>query len=215
MTGRPQAGAEQPVSTASLLEASRRLDWRFLFPEVALGRVGCLGPPMAAEPDDALREALRLFSAEFQSIDALPEGLGQPEYTLIVARQLDPGYVPALAGLLGPGSFLYVELQRTFRPTLPLRRPTQSPHDWVAGLEHAGFRDVEAHWFWPDFFTCLEIVPLADRGALLLSLSRRRGAWSSRIKAVLAGWLVRLGFFPSIAPCVGIVARWPKGSATR
>ena len=56
----------------------------------------------------------------------------------------------------------------------------------------AGEEDV-AHWHFPDFESCLEIVPLGDRRAVSLSLQRRQRRLRYVAAASFAGMTVTSG----------------------
>ena len=63
----------EAVSHDALLQASRRVDWRFLLPEAELGRVACIG-----ETDPDLVRSLRLFSSELTASQAASANEDEP-----------------------------------------------------------------------------------------------------------------------------------------
>jgi hypothetical protein len=69
-----------PPSHDALLQASRRVDWRFLPAEPELGRVAYLG-----SDDPELVESLRLFSAGFTASGASNSG-ERDSHGLVVLR---------------------------------------------------------------------------------------------------------------------------------
>jgi hypothetical protein len=187
-----------------LLEASRRIDWRFLLPDPELRDVAYLGTQQPV-----LIDALRRFSRSLCVMEAVVDSGVRAEYDLVVLSQPgDDGLLQHSAELARPGGYLYVEARRSRLSAIPrwgrkgkrLRRPS----DYIARLLELGLTDAEAWWHWPDFERCGELVPLADRRALLLSLARRHG---SPAKSLLARWLVRLGLFEHAVACFSVLAR--------
>src|SRR5262249_5861925 len=72
---------------------------------------------------------------------------------------------------------------------------------YLVAVERLGLAEAVAHWHWPNFEACAEIVPLADPDALLLALKRRRSGAGARLKAALWRALLRGGPFARLAPC--------------
>src|SRR5207253_5953374 len=90
-------------------------------------------------------------------------------------------------------------------------RPGSGPRlryaaDYIAAIARLGLSDAEAHWHWPDFESCAEIVPLADRDALELAFARRHGR-AAQLKAAAGRLLVRGGLLARLVPCFSVVAR--------
>jgi hypothetical protein len=207
-TSAPTLSAAELHSDA-LLQASRRLDWRFLLPDPTLGQVAYSGPGRGA-----LLASLRLFSASLAVLDPAAADGAQTQYDLVVASA--PAY-PALvraAAPVRPGGFLYVEIYRPFR--LLRRRArgaaARAPQlrdaaDYVAVIERQGFGEVAAYWHWPNFETCAEIVPLDDRAAVLLAFARRRSGAMARVKSAFGRGLVRSGLLAWAVPCFSVVGR--------
>lgn len=218
------------MDTDALLQASRRLDWRFLLPHPELGHVGYLGAA-----DDELFESLRLFSAAITRIDLSSIGGGSAaarRYDVVVLS--DPSYedLAAAPGLLRPGGSLYLEGRRHLSPLARSTRVSTrtepqagegggrvrvprlgSAADYMQATRRLSLVDVRAYWHWPDFERCAEIVPLDDQAALLHALSRRRSAGIARIKAKLGRSLVKLDYMERLAPCFSIVGQRPDLSA--
>lgn len=195
----------------ALLQASRRLDWRFLLPDPSLRQVAYSGPGRGT-----LLDSLRLFSESLTLLDPAVADGAQAQYDLVVASA--PAY-PALAraaAAVRPGGFLYVEVYRPFRL---LRRRARgaaagTPQlrdaaDYVAVIERQGFGEVAAYWHWPNFENCAEIVPLDDRAAVLLAFARRRSGAAARLKSAFGRGLVRSGLLAWAVPCFSIVGRKP------
>src|SRR5262245_35723918 len=101
IAGEPHAANNQAtqLDADALLQASRRVDWRFLLPDPNLGRVAYLGPARGA-----LLESLRLFSVSL----ALGEAAGA-QYDVVVAHNPSLDGLRHAAELVRPGGFLYLE----------------------------------------------------------------------------------------------------------
>jgi hypothetical protein len=194
----------------ALLQASRRVDWRFLLPDPNLGRVAYFGPARAP-----LLDSLRLFSASLEVGEAA--GADGAHYDIVVARGACLDELRWASELVRPGGFLYVEAygplhRRWLRHGLG--RWPRFAADFVAAVEQLGLVEAQAHWHWPNFESCAEIVPLADPDALLLALARRRSGASARLKSALGRALLRSGLFVRLVPCFSVVARKPEPAKT-
>jgi hypothetical protein len=189
----------------ALLQASRRVDWRFLLPDPNLGRVAYLGPARGA-----LLDSLRLFSATLAVGEAA--GLGGAQYDAVVAHAPSLDGLRRAAGLVQPGGYLYVEAYGPLHRRRLGRGSGRWPRfaaDYVAAVERLGLVEATAYWHWPNFDACAEIVPLADRDTLLLAMGRRRSGAGARLKSALGRALLRSGLFVRLAPCFSVVARKP------
>src|SRR5690554_4262812 len=94
-------------STDALLQASRRLDWRFLLGGPELDRV-----LYAGRPQGTLWESLRLFSGSLSVLETTE--LGAAAYDVGVARNPKPQALRHLTSLLRPGGWLYAEIDGPF-----------------------------------------------------------------------------------------------------
>jgi SAM-dependent methyltransferase len=197
------SGPAVSLDADALLQASRRVDWRFLLPDPNLGRVAFLGP--ARGP---LLESLRLFSTAL----AVNEPAGQDRlYDVVVAVDPTHALLRRAARLLRPDGHLYVEAHAPFKPAQLLRggRPRFAAGH-VAAMQRLGLVEAVAYWHWPNFESCAEIVPLGERDALLLALARRRSGAGAWLKSALGHALLRSGLFERLAPCFSVVARKPE-----
>lgn len=193
----PSATPAAESDPDALLQASRRLDWRFLLPDPALRSVGYSGPARGA-----LLDSLRLFCASLALLDASGDAAAQ--YDLVVARTPTPAALARAAAAVRPGGFLYVEVRQSLRPGGPRPRGVA---DYVAVIARHGFEEVTAYWHWPNFEACAEIVALDQRNALLLALARRRAGSGARLKSALGRALVRSGLMARVVPCFSVVGR--------
>ena len=190
----------------ALLQASRRVDWRFLLPDPNLGRVAYLGPAHGA-----LLGSLRLFSASL----AVGEAADGTLHDVVVAHNPSLDQLRRAAGLVRPGAYLYVEAYGPLHRRRLRRGPGRWPcfaADYQAAIERLGLAEAVAHWHWPSFEACAEIVPLADPDAMLLALGRRRSGAGARLKSALGRALLRAGLFARLAPCFSVVARKPEAA---
>jgi hypothetical protein len=209
MTSEKLATASNPAAALdadALLQASRRVDWRFLLPDPNLGRVAYLGPRRGA-----LLDSLRLFSATLVVGEAT--GVGGAQHDVVVAHAPSLDGLRRAAGLVRPGGFLYVEaygLVHRRRLGRGFSRWPRFAADYVGAIERLGLAEATAHWHWPNFESCAEIVPLADQGALLLTMRRRRSGAGARLKSIFGRVLLRSGLFVRLAPCFSVVARKPE-----
>jgi hypothetical protein len=182
------------------LQTSRRLDWRFLFPDPRLRRVACLGAR-----DGELLVALKQFS-EF--LEILPPGLGSTlgrrgaaSFDLVVLQSPTPRDLHTAFAILKPGGYLYWEFDRA-----ELKR-IRSVRAYRRLLEQYSPTQIETHWHRPNFSECLEIIPLEDQRALKFALSRARNSFSGRLKMAAGRALRRMGLLPSVVRCFSFTAR--------
>ncbi|HEY3228582.1 MAG TPA: hypothetical protein VGJ87_05130 [Roseiflexaceae bacterium] len=192
-----------PLDADTLLQASRRVDWRFLLPDPNLGRVAYIGPARGPQV-----EALRLFSASLTFVEASERtGVSSAQHDVVVVSDATCATLQWAAELLRPGGWLYVEAYGLFARHGPRHFGwPRFVHDYIVAIERCGFGAVEAYWHWPDFETCLEIIPLGNRAALLYALARRQSSASARLKSALGRWLLRTGLLAQVIPCFSIVA---------
>jgi len=188
----------------ALLQASRRVDWRFLLPNPDLGQVVYIGSARGALP-----ESLRLFSASLTVLET-PRARGDTvQYDVVVASGPSYPTLRQMARLVRPGGFLYVEAHRRLWPGRPssVKVPQlRCAADYIAVVERLGFVEARAYWHWQNFESCNEIIPLDDRAALLHAFTRRRSDRVTRLKSALGRWLVQVGVFARLVPCFSVVA---------
>lgn len=195
------AGPGRSPDADARLQASRRLDWRFLLPDPALGRVAYVG---AAQP--ALIEALQLLAAQVDLWTAASSGAenalpGSPDaYGLVVAHAPAAGAFEATlrqaAALLRPGGTLYLET----RGRLTRR---------LAALRRVGLANVAAYWIWPNFAACTKIIPVDHLATVAQFEGARLNRWGV---GRLLPRLARSRLAHDLIPCLGIVAQRPSGN---
>jgi hypothetical protein len=194
-------------SSYEILQTSRRVDWRFLLPHPDLGRAACLG-----RVDEPLLEALGQCAAELTSF-AAPKATRRAAdrrslYDLVVVVDPGPRDLELAAGLLRPDGWLYAEHTRSLGTRV--REAPAFPRLATRALEALGFVEVQAHWHWPNFASCEEIVPLCDAAAIGLMLARRR-VYGARAKVGLARLLLVGGLFGAAVRHVSLLGRLSRG----
>ncbi len=197
----------------SALQASRRVDWRFLLPDPNLGQVAYVGSARGA-----LVESLQLFSASLTVL-----GISRMQipptarYDVVVSTAPSYETLEWAAELVRSGGFIYFEAGwlltlRGLRSRFGNKSTAQAPWlgfgaDYVAALEKLGFEDVQANWHWPDFESCTRIIPLANREALLQAFLPPHYGVHAWLKAEFGLWLLHLGVLSRLVPCFSIVGR--------
>jgi hypothetical protein len=172
------------IDSDALLQASRRVDWRFLLPDPKLGRVAYIGLEQ-----NALLQSLQLFA---ESLDVFePAAINSSvagQFDVVVVRSPDFVALRGAVALMRPGGYLYIEgsgllwslRQRTRRKgAMSLQKPRLwSPADHVAFLGELGLSEAQTYWVWPNFERCTRMLPLDDR---LVFLSSRRSSWGAAL----------------------------------
>jgi hypothetical protein len=195
----------EAVSHDALLQASRRVDWRFLLPRPELGRVACMG-----ETDPELVRSLRLFSSELTASQSAGANEREASHDLVVLRNASLDELDAARLQLQPGGWLYVEVERPGRRKRA--RAARSARGYARALRKLGLVDVNAYVHWPDFASCRAIVPLEDAVAVRYGLERGRvnGArFMTRFAPVLAV-THQLAHF---VPCTSVLGQLPSSGA--
>jgi aminoglycoside phosphotransferase (APT) family kinase protein len=184
----------------SLLRASHRIDWRFLLPNVRLGRVACLGD------DDELIASLTAAGASVEVFEAPKlRHPGAPLFDGVVVSASAIGYASFARALLEQGGWLYVEL-----PPKRLMRSPGLSRRYRQRLLQLGFHRVETYWHFPNFRFRRAIVPLFDRSALHAALARRENTLVDRTKAIVAKLLAEVGLLESFVRHVTLLAVLPQ-----
>lgn len=186
----------------ALLQASRRLDWRFLLPEPELGRVACVGVD-----DPNLVESLRLLGSEATVVEAGGPWEELAPHDVVVLRNPAEAELAAAVPLLSPGGWMYVEVDGTGGRRLP--EGPRTARCYAAALRRLGLIEVQGHLHWPDFRSCAAIVPLGDALAVRLALARRRQNGGARLVARLAPLLAACNLLAVVAPSASVLARRP------
>jgi aminoglycoside phosphotransferase (APT) family kinase protein len=183
----------------------RRLDWRFLLPDPRLGSVAYLGRP------SPLLAALREAAPALSVVGGRETAERARPSDLVVLREPAGTHLAEALRWLRPGGWLYLEGRGG--PGARLRGARLGcPSQAASALRALGLRDLRAHWHWPDFERCAELVPL-DQDSLARALARRRVDGPARLKVALALRLAERGSLADWVPCFSLVARRPAAVA--
>lgn len=189
-----------PRGTDALLQASRRLDRRFLLPEPELGRVASVGVD-----DPNLVDSLRLFGREATALEAVRSRDELAPQDVVVLRNPSRAELAAAVPLLRPGGWLYVEIARP--PGWPRPGRLKSAGGYARALRRLGLADVEAYVHWPDFGSCGAIVRLNDAVAVRHALARKRRGGGVPFASRLAPLLVATGLLGAAVTSASAVGR--------
>jgi hypothetical protein len=185
-----------PFGDSSVLDLSRRVDWRFLLPSPALGHVAVLG-----DGDADLLKALHTFSVSVTQHSAAPDAKDS-HYDLVVVAQSSAERIGWAATLASPRAVLYAEVDRR---ALPRPERLRHPAHHVRILERLGFEEVDVYWHWPNFTRCTSICPLFDHTALALAIQRSGSNLADRLRAAGGRVALATGLLPWLIPCFSLV----------
>lgn len=191
----------------TLLQASRRVDWRFLLPEPALGKVVCTG---ACDGD--LLESLELLATSVTVLEGRDEKSATAgSFDLAVLCAPTRGELERAVSLLRPGGSVYLEARSVVRD----RRLSQLASGYARTFERLGLEDTQLFWHVPSFSRASAIVPLSEPRAVRSFLRRRRGRTHARFGARLGRLLAGTPLLALTAPHVSLVARRRDGTHPR
>lgn len=192
----------------------RRLDWRFLLPEIKYQNIAYLG-----KPDKELLDVLKHIFGEAQVLELGDlEKENNESFDLVVLNGVGIEDVKLVAPLMKPEGVLYWEVNRLgdfksgwgssaginkFKSIWSFFSMASS---YVRILTQSGFLDVESYWHRPDFLTCKEIIPLHESAALNHVFSNNAGNGLKRFKFMIGRTAMRLGLLNVLAPCFSLVA---------
>lgn len=185
------------------LASIRRVDWRFLLPETALGTVAVVGPV-----DEAVLSGLRQVAARVVGPDDDAASGDTPPADLVVTMAASRAVLDRAVRRVPAGGWIYAGAG-------PRRASGRASLREVEGaVRAAGFIDVRRSWHWPSEPAALEIVPLDDARAVRLTLDRRRSGRAARVKATMAGVALRLHILERVVPGWSVIGRRPGGATT-
>ncbi len=188
-----------PVSLP--LELWRRLDWRFLLPELPSGPIVCAG-----RPGDDLRSALPLLGSAVHHVtsdrdwDAVTGTSG-----LVVLVDPTPSQLGRAVAACRPGGWVYAEVRRSLRRF----RGPRTLLGWRRAFAAAGLESATAHWHARDIATCSRIIPVDAAGALRHLLGEPQGIRFGHVLAAVGLVTLQAGLFPAAIPEGSVIGRRP------
>jgi len=191
----------------ALLQASRRVDWRFLLPDPDLGETAYIG-----RADASLIDSLRQFSRSLTIIEPGQSAITKPShFTLVVASNPSRSALCEAADLTRAGGFVYVEVdRRVSRQSSPRHSRDSQPRGvtgYLSCMQQLNLSEPQVHWHWPNFESCNEIIPLPDRAAGICTLRRRGSSSQARWKRRLARLLLETRLLSRFVPCFSVIAQ--------
>jgi hypothetical protein len=201
--GRAQHAGDGPLDPALLLQASRRVDWRFLLPRPQLAATVYMG-----RSDAALIAALRAHA----DLTILGEERLRPptsSFDLAVLKDASLGSIRAGRDLVRPGGWVYAEVRSVRWGHGPVAIGARPVSRWCRAFAQAGLTEVTAHWHVPNHDAAAFLVPLGDQGAVRLVLGRHQGSASGRAKAILGRVLAAAGLIELAVRDASVLGRRP------
>lgn len=206
-TTEPTSTRETPSQDA-LLQASRRVDWRFLLPAPDLCETAYVG-----RTDASLIDSLRQFSSSLTIFEHGHSAVAKrSQFPLVVASNPSRSELRQAAELTRLGGFVYVEVDKQWsrkssRSKSRDNRPPRGVRGYLAAMQQLNLSEPRVHWHWPNFDACNEIIPLHDRVAGICALKRRGSSSRARWKTRLARVLLETRLLETFVPCFSIIAR--------
>jgi hypothetical protein len=209
--GQEHVGRKENYPFSELIHIARRIDWRFLLPNPALGKVACLGVK-----DRSHLEALQLFSQSLSILSEVDLDRGDEfGYDIVVISGSDIKGIQKATDMVKPGGCLYMESFGYFNQLL---RNLKNDGGRINGLHlyglrdysrllgEQGFTDIQFHWHWPNFRECTKIIPLEDKTVQYAFLYARRSI-KARLRSLIGRLLLRLGLLESLVPHFSMIAK--------
>ena len=206
---RAQHAGGGPPDPALLLQASRRVDWRFLLPRPRLAATVYIG-----RRDAALIAALRAH-ADLTILGEAPLPPPGSSFDLAVLKDAPPGWVRAGRDLVRPGGWVYAELRSVPWRRGPVGLGARPVSRWRRAFADAGLTEVTAHWHVPNHDAAAFLVPLGDRGGVRLVLRRHQGSAAGRAKAVVGRVLAAAGLIELAVRHASVLGRRPSADGGR
>jgi hypothetical protein len=199
------------MNSSKMLQSSRRVDWRFLLPDVNLKSVGYLGPENCS-----LLDSLSLLSGSVKLVD-LSNQLFIDKFDVVVVKQSSYESVECAANLVRPDGFLYVEVEgitrlnriwlSKLRDLVQKKKLLISPNDYVAFIKGQGFTEIMVHWHWPDFEACTRLIPLHSQAAVHYALSLGESNLKTSFRNAIGKGMLRNGLLNWFVPCFSVIAQ--------
>jgi hypothetical protein len=204
----PEQAGDGPDDPALLLQASRRVDWRFLLPRPQLAATVYLG-----RPDAALIAALRAH-ADLTIVGQ--DAIRSPaSFDLAVLKDPLLGSVRAGRDLVRPGGWVYAEVGGVLRRPGPVPIAARPVSRWCRVFLDAGLTEVTAHWQVPNHDAAAFLVPLDDPGGVRLVLGRHQGSVAGLTKATVGRVLAAMGLIELAVRDASVLGRRPPPDGGR
>ncbi|CAN5148312.1 hypothetical protein BH20ACT13_BH20ACT13_10680 [soil metagenome] len=203
-----ETAAHALADYASLLAASRRIDWRFLLPHPELGHVAC---STAADP--ALVHSCRLFAKSLTLLEEQQDERAPRSVDLLVLVDPQADELSSALDLLKPGGWMYVEIHGALTRRGRRLRRLRFPADHIAELRRLGLDRIEAYWHWPDFESCTEIMPLGEPAAMRGALLRRQASRGRSVLVSVARLLLATRLLPLAVTHGSVIGQRPAGES--
>jgi len=192
----------------ALLQASRRVDWRFLLPDPELGDVAFIG-----SSDELHIKALNAFSKSLAVFARPPSGGEQnTKYDIVVVCAPSLPMLANAGDLLNHGGFLDTSFCGLYQYSSHLlyivlfsfvNNTFHPPRQYWAALGGHRLIPIGSFWHWPDFENCTRIVPMDTLSGFDLAFNGLLIQWRSN----LVGWSLRNGIAGQLGPCISFVAQ--------
>lgn len=180
------------VPADRLLQLSRRIDWRFLFPNPNLESVLYIGAA-----DQNLIDALKSFSKSLCVADSVSEVQEAGEqFDVAVLQNPSQELLQQVSQLIYPGGMLYLEINK--RSTLA---------ESVEFLSRHNFLNVQTHWHWPNFESCTSIIPTNDKATLGYFLSKPKKGIRGTLLSLTAKAMFHCGLSHRLFHNVSVTAQ--------
>jgi hypothetical protein len=179
------------------LHSWRRLDWRFLQPDLEPDTVAYGGAA-----DAELVAALRLLDSDVRPLAELAVADRADLVVLVDPARHD--LLQAVAAVR-PGGWVCAEIRRSTVPGRPA-----SLWGWRRVFSDAGLDNVAVYWHAPTLASSARIVPVADPTAVLSTLRRHHGVRFGRAKAAVGRLALALRLFAVAIPEGTVVGRRPE-----
>lgn len=186
-----------------LLQASRRVDWRFLLPHPDLTDTA-----VVAGADPQLVQSIRSLGIPVTILDSANRSDCLGRFSVVVACTPNGDELVSAVQAARCGGSVYVEIDRRRQSKQTGgSRTLRSLDAWLQALRRLHVTGLQVHWHWPNFASCTDIVPLGDRAAGVCTLRRRGTGSHSRWKARFAAMLLHTGWLPSFVPCLSVLGQ--------
>jgi hypothetical protein len=197
----------------ALLQSSRRIDWRFLLPDITFRDIVYIG-----NPNSMLVDSLRSFSDSLTIVRNLGvEEIKNRGFDIAVVTEPSIDRLQVAANLIKASGMVYVEGTGSIDLMNVSKRGKNKGvnssgrsfffTDQLKALKKLGFNDVHAYWHWPDFDNCKRIIPLDSDIALVYAIFKGSNSYKGKLRVVIGGLLLKGGLIKLLVTRYSVVAR--------